>query len=604
MKRKNNAISLTILVLLGIGCVVAILWAQSTKHATPPEPQRQDTLVMDIAQEEPDSEDSEVEGGYDLRVGEQYMAIVNGDTAFVDIQEVEGAHIRGHVYFLPDSGAIATRAEYDFATHLFSNRLTVGDRHFSFKGGPAELRGYVDGLEHIVADKDDSLYRVQFISYVPPHYAIVMDDRYKEANHGVRISRNILYGRSEGYWTSKDWDESHNYAKAFFSGLAQTTSVRQLPLRLDLYQPVPTNEVGHIEPAPLILFIHGGAYYVGDKGDYAIQHWCRHFASMGYVCASIDYRMGFFPKRDNIARASYMALQDAHAAMRFLVHNAHAYGIDPDRLFVAGTSAGALTALDLAFMTDKDRPDASYGFGRTGRRCKGLQAAMQEGDSTDMPSERQKERLNKKNLGGIAQSGNVMTDRFHILAVANLWGAMNDLDLLSNNPRTGILSVHGDADPVVPYDEGYAFSDADINIGKTLIGKLYGGAAITRRATQLGRKASLVTLHGAGHAPHKESGRLNQAVADRIADTVASFFYEEMVPHPAAIERVGGGSGCFRIASAEVAKVMWKVEGGFILTHSPHEIRVVWRGDAPCHRLYASGLYENGIGWNAGIIVK
>ena len=48
------------------------------------------------------------------------------------------------------------------------------------------------------------------------------------------------------------------------------------------------------------------------------------------------------------------AQHDAQAAVRFLRANATAYGVDPTRIAVAGTSAGAITALNVGF--DSDRP--------------------------------------------------------------------------------------------------------------------------------------------------------------------------------------------------------------------------------------------------------
>lgn len=597
--KSNNAISIVMLVLLGMGAAAATLWGLASKHTTPIEEQPEDTIVIDKQEAQLPPEDKETEGHYDLREGERYLVTVDGDTAFVDIQEISGAHIRGHAYMLQDGNESLVPVDYDFVTRIFSNHLLLGDKEYRFKGGPITLRGFVDGEEHLVTDKKNKTFRFKAVSYTEPEYSTVVDNRYKQGIYKVRITRDILYGKSEGYWTSKEWDESHNYAKAAFSGIAQTATTKYLPLRLDLYQPIADEEHEQHAKAPFILFIHGGAYYVGDKEDYVIVDWCKRFASMGYVCASIDYRMGFFPSKDDIMRACYMSVQDAHAAMRFLVHNADKFGIDKNRLFVAGTSAGSVTALNLAFMTDKDRPNASFGFGRNGQKARELQALLDEGDTAAMPSEKQQDRINRKNLGCIAQSGNIMTDQFHIRAVANLWGAVYDLGMLGNNRQTDIISFHGDNDPVVPYDEGYAFADASMNMGQKLIGKLYGSAAITRRSLELGRKARLVTFHGTGHAPHKNNGKINEAVANLISDTMASFFYEEMVPQPARIESVDGSWRHFSVHSPYVAQVMWKVEGGFITQRTAHSIRVAWKAAAPIHRVYASGIYQNGIGWNA-----
>ncbi|MDY5968908.1 MAG: alpha/beta hydrolase [Bacteroidales bacterium] len=600
--KRNHAISLILIVLLGLGAAAAVFWGLTSKCGNPTEKQGQDTIVIDQQEKielPKEKVDEETEGHHDLREGERYLVTVDGDTAFVEVQEISGAHVRGYAYITQGGREELVPVPFDFVTRIFSNHLKLGDKEYRFKNGSIMLRGYVDGEEHLLTDKNDKTYRFKADSYTDPEYSIVVDNRYRKGLYKVRVTPDILYGKSEGYWTSKEWDESHNYAKAAFNGIAQTTAMKYLPLRLDLYQPVSNETNAPLSDAPFILFIHGGAFYVGGKDDYAIVNWCKHFASMGYVCASIDYRMGFMPTKDDFVRACYMSVQDAHAAMRFLVHNDKKFGIDKDRLFVAGTSAGAVTALNLAFMTDKDRPDATFGFGRKGQKARVLQSLLEQGDTVDMPTEKQRNRINKKNLGCLAQSGNVMTEPFRIRAVANLWGAVNALDMLGNNPQTDIISFHDDEDPVVPYDEGYAFSDANVKVGKMLIGKLYGSAAITRRSLETGRRAHLITLHGAGHAPHKDNGKLNIQVANMISDSIASFFYEEMVPQPATIESVGESKHYFHVTSPYVAQVMWKVEGGFVTHKTARSIRVVWTRTAPTHRILASGVYKNGIGWNA-----
>jgi acetyl esterase/lipase len=85
----------------------------------------------------------------------------------------------------------------------------------------------------------------------------------------------------------------------------------------------------------------------------------HYFAERGYVVASINYRLGFFPLAPSVDRAGYRALQDAHAAVCYLIANADEFGIDTSNIFAAGTSAGAITALNLAFMEEKNRPEST-----------------------------------------------------------------------------------------------------------------------------------------------------------------------------------------------------------------------------------------------------
>ena len=59
---------------------------------------------------------------------------------------------------------------------------------------------------------------------------------------------------------------------------------------------------------PMMVFVHGGAFFNGDKQDDPIVKWCRHYASLGYVVVSPNYRMGFVPYREAIDKAGYRAV--------------------------------------------------------------------------------------------------------------------------------------------------------------------------------------------------------------------------------------------------------------------------------------------------------
>lgn len=616
-KTKNDTWSIVVLVLLAIGAAAGITYGLLSKHAAPGGHGGGDSINMDTLSLPLGEEDMEADGNYDLSEGETYMVTVNGDTAFAVIEDVHGAHLQGSFYRILPGTNLVEAAPYDFVTRLFSNRLMIGDKEYSFQNSSSELRGFVDGQEHAVTDKDNKTYRFKAVSYMQPAFSILVDHRYLRPLYRVRTVRDITYGKSNGYWTENGWDNTQSYTKILFEGIRNTLNSRPLLLKMDVYMPAMPG--GEEERAamrhPLILFIHGGAYYVGGKGDKAITEWCNYYASLGYVCASIDYRMGFFPSREEIERAGYMAAQDANAAMRFLVHNAARYGIDPDCLFAAGCSAGAITALNMAFMTDDERPLSSYGFGADGKRAMALanSRAAQAQDTADEEDDERKglfgqrrqntkqikeDKLNKDNLGSLTNSGNAINERFHIRAVANMWGAVADLDEMENG-RTDIISFHGSADNLVPYDKGYPFQDADNKMGKRLVGNLYGSASITRKAQSMGLRAKLNTLPGMGHAPHlNEDHSINRKVFNLIRDSITAFFYTEMVPQTAVIMQDGSDARHFYIAAPQVSRVVWHVEGGFVVSRAQRSVRVVWIKNAPVHRLQASGIYDNGIGFS------
>ena len=45
---------------------------------------------------------------------------------------------------------------------------------------------------------------------------------------------------------------------------------------------------------PVIIFIHGGSFYAGDKTQTDCEDFCRAFAKRGYVTASVNYRLVSF----------------------------------------------------------------------------------------------------------------------------------------------------------------------------------------------------------------------------------------------------------------------------------------------------------------------
>lgn len=97
-------------------------------------------------------------------------------------------------------------------------------------------------------------------------------------------------------------------------------------LKLDLY--LPRNDA---EKRPAVVFIHGGGWKGGNRGQFRSQS--LHLASNGYVCACIEYRLSGearFPA----------AIEDAKCAVRFMRANAEELRVDPDRIAAAGGSAG------------------------------------------------------------------------------------------------------------------------------------------------------------------------------------------------------------------------------------------------------------------------
>ncbi len=91
--------------------------------------------------------------------------------------------------------------------------------------------------------------------------------------------------------------------------------------------------------APLVVFVHGGGWKRGDKGNATGQFKAPHYLAQGYAFASINYRL--VPDATVEQQAADVAASIAH-----LRKNAQSLGIDPDRIVLMGHSAGAhLSAL-------------------------------------------------------------------------------------------------------------------------------------------------------------------------------------------------------------------------------------------------------------------
>jgi acetyl esterase/lipase len=108
------------------------------------------------------------------------------------------------------------------------------------------------------------------------------------------------------------------------------------PLALDLHVPDGINE------SPLVVWIHGGGFHEGDRrsGPKTIRP--RSFPTAlneaEVACATIDYRLA--------GEAKWPAqLEDVIAAIEFLVASGKDYGVDANRLGVAGDSVGGHLAL-------------------------------------------------------------------------------------------------------------------------------------------------------------------------------------------------------------------------------------------------------------------
>ena len=102
--------------------------------------------------------------------------------------------------------------------------------------------------------------------------------------------------------------------------------------------------------APVLVWIHGGAYIVGSGAEATYEG--SHLAAEGTVVVSVNYRLGFEGFGHVPGRPDNRGLLDQVAALRWVRDNITAFGGDPGNVTVAGESAGAGSVVGLMTMPD------------------------------------------------------------------------------------------------------------------------------------------------------------------------------------------------------------------------------------------------------------
>ncbi|MBF9223696.1 alpha/beta hydrolase [Hymenobacter ruricola] len=259
-------------------------------------------------------------------------------------------------------------------------------------------------------------------------------------------------------------------------------------LLMDIYQP--TGDV--LARRPVIIFAHQGGFVLGSRTDAYMIKVCTQFARLGYVTASIDYRLLDFGTivsggldSVNIAKSAIRGMQDLRAAVRFFRKDAattNTYRVHPNYITVGGSSAGAFAALEVGYLDKVSEVPAYVGIAA---------------------------------LGGIEGNSGSPGYSSAPLAVLNLSGATENPSLIEPG-NAPLLSVHGTADATVPYLQG--------SVGSPLPPKyVYGSGRLNPRATQVGIRNTLRTLRNAGHIPFENTTAPGLLYADTTFRAIRDF---------------------------------------------------------------------------------
>ena len=219
-----------------------------------------------------------------------------------------------------------------------------------------------------------------------------------------------------------------------------------IDLNMDIYEPAGDT----LTSRPAIIFMHSGSFFAGSNEADDMVELSIGSAKRGYVAISMEYRLGLnILSTYSGERAVYRGVQDASAAIRYIREFHEDLGIDPNKIFIWGSSAGSFIGLHLAYSEDDERPESTYG------------------GSSD------------PDLGCIDCEGNNYLHNSKPNALVSCWGAIGDLDWIDDNNQIPTILFHGTLDPIVPFETGFPFT---INITLPVV---YGSSPIHDKLNEL-----------------------------------------------------------------------------------------------------------------------
>ena len=260
---------------------------------------------------------------------------------------------------------------------------------------------------------------------------------------------------------------------------------------LDIYSPAGDTETSR----PVIVIAHGGFFVAGSKDGTDVVPFCKDFAKMGYVVASIQYRLGMeadpiFPSEQTSTESVVRGFHDYKAAIRFLrktvAEDGNPYGIDPEMVFSAGVSAGGFLSVHALYMSD-------------------LEEMPMVIDTT------------KLGLGGGIEglTGNANYSS-ELLAGINIAGAIGDTAMIDADENP-LISFHGDMDGTVPFNVG------TIDLLGIPLAVAMGSNTIHTKLDEIGIANCLEIQEGEDHVPHTSNSLIYDTLVVKSRNFLAHF---------------------------------------------------------------------------------
>lgn len=213
------------------------------------------------------------------------------------------------------------------------------------------------------------------------------------------------------------------------AGMALESGVSYGPYPQNVLDIVRPKEAGK-EKRPGVIVIHGGGWVNGNKESQLPL--CARYVEQGFVCASVGYRLA-------AAAPAPAAVADVLAATRWFFDNAGRYRVDRKRIVVTGRSAGG----HLALMTGMVDRKAKLGPRSKVRAVVNFFGITDVGDQVDGPDMRQYAATWIPEQDGRYELARRVSPMTYV-----------------RKKLPPILTVHGDADQTVPYEQGVRLTRA------------------------------------------------------------------------------------------------------------------------------------------------
>ena len=141
---------------------------------------------------------------------------------------------------------------------------------------------------------------------------------------------------------------------------------RDSALYLDVYRPANPRK-----DKAAVISLFGGGFFSGERNNREMKQVAQALTERGFTVISIDYRLGFKDKEmveshqrllqlvDLFRYCIDIATEDCAAAVSWVCSNAHMLDIDPAKIILTGSSAGAITVLQLDYCRANSLKEAS-----------------------------------------------------------------------------------------------------------------------------------------------------------------------------------------------------------------------------------------------------